>query len=229
MNAERRVQRVRQVLHPPGESKADWEIICAVARAMGLAGPFDFQSAEQIWDEVRQVWPAGAGLSYRRLDVAGLQWPCPTDDHPGTEVLHVEHFASGQQAALRRVEFRPTPEVASPEFPFVLTTGRTLYQFNAGTMTARTKGSVFAAEDRISICPSDAEHLGLNVGDQVRVRSRYGETILPVQVETRLSPGQSFATFNTAKAFINRVTSPHRDPYTGTPEYKVTAVSIERA
>ncbi len=127
MNAERRIQRIRKAIEPVGQSKPDWEIICALAKAMGKSQLFNYNSAEEIWDEIRTVWPAGSGISYVRLDDGGLQWPCPGEDHPGTEVMHAESFPIGKTAALRRIPYRATKEVTSEEFPFLLITGRTLY------------------------------------------------------------------------------------------------------
>jgi formate dehydrogenase major subunit len=127
-----------------------------------------------------------------------------------------------------RVEFEPTPEVPGAEFPFLLTTGRSLYQFNAGTMTMRTPNAMLRPADTLDIAPEDAAHLGLHDGDRVRVRSRHGGTELPVRSDARVRPGQLFATFHTAAAFLNCVTGPHRDGRVQTPEYKVTAVRIEK-
>ena len=227
MNAERRIQRVRQAINPVGASKSDWEIICDVARAMGNGNGFNLSSAEQIWNEIRSVWKAGEGISYERLEYGGLQWPCPTADHPGTEVLHTETFSSRKRATLCRVEYRPTPEAADREYPFTLITGRTLYQFNAGTMTSRTANALLRPEDCLDISVHDAECLGLSDGQAVRVRSRYGEAILPIKIQDSLQPGDLFATFHTPTVFLNHVTSPHRDNVVRTPEYKVTAVHLE--
>jgi formate dehydrogenase major subunit len=228
MNAERRIQRIRKAIEPVGQSKPDWEIICALAKAMGHGASFNYHSAEEIWDEIRTVWPAGSGISYQRLDEAGLQWPCPAEDHPGTEVLHEESFAIGKRAALRRIPYRPTTEVSSEEFPFLLITGRTLYQFNAGTMTMRTANAKLRAADLLDVSKDDANRLQLHNGERVRVRSRYGEAVLPVRITSSVKPGELFATFHTAEVFLNRLTSPHRDRYVKTPEYKITAVQIEK-
>ena len=125
MNAERRIQRVRKVVAPVGHSRPDWEIICAVARAMGKGEAFAFTTPEAIWNEVRAVWKGGHGISYARIEREGLQWPCPSEDHPGTDILHRDGFAGGARARLRSIEFRPTEETTTPEYPFLLTTGRT--------------------------------------------------------------------------------------------------------
>jgi formate dehydrogenase major subunit len=226
MNAERRVQMVREVLKPVGLSKPDFEIIGLAARAMGKGQFFEFNSPEEVWNEVREVWKAGSGLSYARLEKASLQWPCASEDHPGTSVLHAETFPIGKRAALRRIDYRATTETTSEEFPFLLNTGRSLYQFNAGTMTMRTPNRVLRPTDTLDIAPKDAQQLRLNEGARVRVKSRYGEAVLPVRISTSLRAGELFATFNDPLVFLNLVTGPHRDEYVDTPEYKVTAVNI---
>jgi formate dehydrogenase major subunit len=228
MNAERRVQRVRKAIAAVGESRPDWQILCAAARALGHADGFAFASAEQIWDEIRSLWKAGAGMSYARLEQGGLQWPCPTEDHPGTRILHEQAFASGARATLRCIDLALTAEARSDEFPLVLMTGRTLYQFNAGTMTMRTRNTVLRPRDVLDVSPEDADRLGLRDGDCVVVRSRYGKATLPVRRNSAVKPSELFATFHTAEAFLNRVIGPERDRATHTPQYKVTAVRIER-
>jgi formate dehydrogenase major subunit len=228
MNAERRVQRVRAILPPPGKAKPDWQIVCELARAMGHPHGFGFSSAQQIWDEVRTVWPAGAGMSWARLEGAGLQWPCPAEGHPGTQLLHVGTFANGGRAALRRVDYRESPEQPDESFPMVLISGRSLYQFNAGTMTGRTPNNALRPRDLLDISPVDAGRIGLRDGEQAVVRSRHGETQLPVHLDDRVRSGEVFATFQTEEAFLNRVTGDGRDGRTNTPEYKLTAVRVER-
>lgn len=228
MNAERRVQRVRRAIEPVGESKPDWKIICEVAAAMGKGQFFRYRSVEDIWNEIRTVWPVGYGITYKRLENGGLQWPCPDEDHPGTEVMHVESFPVGKKAALRRVSYRPTEEKVDEEFPFLLMTGRTLHQFNAGTMTMRTRNTKLRPTDFLEIAPVDARKLQLQKAERVLVQSRYGSASLPIRITRRVKPGELFATFHDAKVFLNRVTSPRRDRYVKSPEYKVTAVRIEK-
>ena len=229
MNSERRVQRVRQALEPVGHAKPDWQIVCEVAKAMGFKEQFNFHSAEEIWNEVRAVWKAGAGISYQRIEHGGLQWPCPGEEHPGTTILHTESFPHGARAPLKRVEFAATTETTNVEFPFLLTTGRTLYQFNAGTMTMRTPNATLRATDTLDIAGADAERLGLRSGDCVRVRSRHGEATIGVRLDARMKPGELFATFHAAEVFLNQLTSPQRDRVVMTPEYKVVAVSVAKA
>jgi formate dehydrogenase major subunit len=228
MNAERRIQRVRPALRPKGASKPDWQIVSEVARALGGHG-FAFADPEEIWDEVRALCEGARGMSYARLDAGGLQWPCSAEDHPGTSILHRHGFGVGERAALQRVDYHASPEQPTPAYPFQLITGRSLYQFNAGTMTGRSKINALRPTDVLDISFDDARTLELSDGDPVRVSSRYGSAVLPVQVTAGLQPGQVFATFHRPDVFLNLVTSSHRDAAVQTPEYKVTAVRIERA
>lgn len=226
MNAERRVQRVRRVVAPVGASRSDQDIFCDLAAALGYGGAFSYAGPEEIWDEVRRVWLDVRGITYGRLDEGGLQWPCPSDTHPGSARLYEGAFPAGR-ATLKCLEFQPVGETADPDYPFVLTTGRTLYQFNAGTMTARTDNQQLRPADTLDIGPADAKALGVSAGEMVRVVSRYGRTEMPVRIDNSVPRGVLFATFHTAKAFVNRVTSDARDPV-GTPEYKVTPVRLEK-
>ena len=227
MNSERRIQRVRQAVEPLGQSRTDWEILCDVARAMGKGDKFAYRSAEEIWEEIRRVWPAGAGISYRRLEGEGLQWPCPSEDHPGTTILHREIFSGDNRVRLRSIDYRPSPEQTSDEFPLLLITGRALYQFNAATMSGRSKAGLFQPNDRLQISAEDAARLNVADGQQVRIASRYGRVELSAEICDRVLPGQLFATFQSTAGWINFVTGPHRDRFVQTPEYKVCAVRVE--
>jgi formate dehydrogenase major subunit len=228
MNAERRVQRIRKAVTPRGNSRTDWQIVCDIAKAMGKGEHFNFASANEIWNEVRAVWPAGNGISYPRIDHHGLQWPCPDEEHPGETFLHKESFAIGKQAALRRIKYRATPERVSPDFPLLLTTGRSLYHFNAGTMTMRTPNVEIRPTDQLLMSPADAAALFLADGETVRLVSGHGEASLPVAVTRQVKPGELFATFHDARVFLNYATSPVRDRFTLAPEFKVTAVRVEK-
>jgi formate dehydrogenase major subunit len=227
MNAERRIQRVRAALAPLGSSRPDWRILCETARALGARG-FAFTSPEAIWNEVRALCDGARGMTYARLEDRGLQWPCPDEQHPGTPILHLDTFAHGPRAPLQRVDYHPTPEATTAAFPFVLVTGRSLYQFNAGTMTGRTRNVELRPSDMLDMSPADAARLGLRDGTTVRVRSRFGATTLPVRVTGTMTPGQLFATFQTPERMVNAVTGAVRDACVGTPEYKNTAVAVEQ-
>jgi formate dehydrogenase major subunit len=194
---------------------------------MGKGDKFAFGSAEEIWEEIRRVWGAGAGISYRRLQGTGLQWPCPSEDHPGTTILHREIFSGDNRIRLRPIDYRPTPEQTSNEFPLLLITGRALYQFNAGNMTGRSKAGLFQPFDGLQISAHDAQRLNISHGQQVRISSRYGQVDLSAAISDRVLAGQLFATFQSTASWVNLVTGPHRDRFVQTPEYKVCAVRVE--
>jgi formate dehydrogenase major subunit len=195
---------------------------------MGFAHAFEFASAEEIWDEVREVWTAGRGMSYQRLDHGGLQWPCPEEDHPGTQILHTDTFPSGKTTRLQCLEFKPSAEHPNAEFPFILTTGRSLFQYNAGTMTMRTANRLLRPADTLDLSPVDAERLMLKDGDDARIVSRHGSAVLPVRIGEGVKPHEVFATFHSTESGLNSVIGTGRDDVVMTPEYKVAAVRIEK-
>jgi formate dehydrogenase major subunit len=225
MNAERRIQRVRRAHPPPGQARPDWEIVTAIAQRMSRQAGFEFADVEAIWDEVRRVWPDVRGITYQRLDDGGLRWPCPTEQHPGTQVLYESEFPLGR-ATLRTIDFQPTAETSTTEFPYLLTTGRALYHFNAGTMTGRSQTAELRPTDVLEMWPADAAELTVEDGELVTIRSRYGKATLPVAYSPWVKPGELFATFHKPEVFLNKVTGPHRDSLVGAPEFKVTAVTV---
>ena len=230
MNGERRVQRVRRALPPRGHSRTDQEILCALAERLGAGEHFRFSDAESVWNEVRQVWSDVQGITYARLDrEGGLQWPCPDEAHPGTPVLHLEAFPGGGKAAFRILDYTPSAQVATDAHPYLLNTGRSLFHFNAATMTGRTRNGEIRRDDALDLHPADAASLGVADGDAVTVSSRHGSFTLVAQLTDRVKPGEPFATFHSVPAFVNQATGPGRDRQTGTPEYKVTAVSLRKA
>jgi formate dehydrogenase major subunit len=228
MNAERRVSLLRKTITPRGNSRSDWEIVCEMARAAGFGEHFSFNSSEEIWNEIRKVWTNANGITYERLENQGLQWNCPDENHPGTEVLHTESFTKDVRAALRRIEYRPTREIVSEEFPMLLTTGRTLYHFNAGTMTERTPNIELRPSDLLEISVADARRLAVANEETVKLISSYGEAKIPVRITDRVKKGELFCTFHSPEIFLNHITSPHRDRFVLAPEFKVTAVRIEK-
>ncbi|MFC0775065.1 formate dehydrogenase subunit alpha [Terrimonas alba] len=229
MNAERRIQKISKTTAPPSNAKTDWEIVCLMAAAMGRKDLFSYSTAEDIWNEIRKAWTTVYGITYDRLETGGIQWPCPSPDHPGTSILHTSGFPlEGGKAKLISVDFKPTAEKTSAAFPFILVTGRELYHFNAGNMTYRTANKDICHSDLLHLNPDDAMAIGLQSGDIARISSRYGETSLPVVIDPAIKKGEAFSTFNNKDIFINKITNPLRDSYTQTPEYKVTAVRIEK-
>ncbi|MET0807245.1 MAG: molybdopterin dinucleotide binding domain-containing protein, partial [Pseudoxanthomonas sp.] len=229
MNAERRIQRVRRALTPRGDARDDSDIVCALATALGHGAQFPQRRADEVWDEIRSVWPDVAGISYERMAGHGLQWPCRDERDPGTSVLHGSAFAHGVRAKLERIDYRATDERIDADYPFLLTTGRTLHQFNVGTMTLRTPQLALRPTDTLDMHPYDARQLGLHDGMPVRVESRHGDAVLPLRVTDTVGPGQLFATFHDPARALNRLTGPARDSITSAPEYKVTAVRVALA
>ncbi|WP_455275359.1 formate dehydrogenase subunit alpha [Ralstonia thomasii] len=228
MNSDRRVQRVRAVTSAPGLARPDWWIIQALAAQMGKPQGFEFDGPQQIWDEVRSLWPDGAGLAYSRLEHGDLHWPCPDENHPGTAVLHREHFVGSKTAALVPIAYVPTPEQPDDIYPLLLTTGRVLHQFNAGTMSYRTPNAALRPSDTLDMAPADAARYGLVEGEAVRVTSRYGSAMLPLHISDAMQVGQLFCSFHRPDQSINQLTSPVRDRLVHAPEYKVTAVRVEK-
>ncbi len=227
MNSERRVQRVRRVVTPRGAALDDAQILCHLASALGHGAQFARAEAEAVWDEVRSLWPAVAGISYGRLATQGLQWPCVDQDNPGTAVLHAKRFALGERATLACIPYKSTTERPDAAYPFLLTTGRSLYQFNVGTMTGRSaKQLALRPTDTVDMHPYDAKQLNLREGMPIRIESRHGAAVLPLRITDEVAPGQLFATFHDPVRALNRVTSSVRDAVTDAPEYKVTAVRV---
>jgi len=226
-NTERRVQRVRKAVDPPGQARQDWEIICDLSSRMGMA--MSYESPEEIMEEIRAVTPSYGGITYSRIEKVGLQWPCPTLDHPGTPFLHKDRFTRGR-GLFHPVEYRPEPEEPDEEFPLYLSTGRILYHYHGGSMTRRSVGLVERAPRcEVEISPEDAEKLGIGDGDKVRVRSRRGQIEAVARVTDRAVEGTVFVPFHFAEAAANLLTHSHLDPVSKIPGYKVCAVRVETA
>lgn len=227
MNSDRRVQRVRAAVDPPGECRPDWWIVQQLALRLGQARGFNFAGPEAIWDEVRALWPDAAGMSYGRIERETLHWPCPAPDHRGTPVLYRDRFAHGAKAQLARIDWHPDPEQCDEHYPLMLITGRDLYAFNTGTMTGRTPNLTLHTRDTLAMAVADADSLGLRDGEQVRVKSRYGSVVLPLRCVDELRPGEVFSTFHHAEPLVNQLSSPERDTLVHTPAHKRTAVRVD--
>lgn len=226
-NTERRVQRVRRVLDPAGESRPDGEIICEIAKRMGGEG-FSYSSPSEIMDEVSRLVPIYGGISYERLDKAGLQWPCPDASHPGTSYLHRDQFSRGK-GKFHVVDCRPSVELPDEEYPFLLTTGRGPFHFQTGTMTRRVAGlNQLRSEELLEISPEDARALGIGKGEIVEVSSRRGKVNVKARVTDRSPQGVVFMTFHFAEPATNVLTNPALDPVAKIPEFKVCAVKLSK-
>ena len=226
-NTERRVQRVRQAIEPVGDSKPDWWITCQIARRMGAQG-FDFIHPAEIMDEIARLSPSYGGISYDRLEKEGLQWPCPTPEHPGTPILHTAGFTRGK-GRFTPLEYRPPAELPDDEYPLTLTTGRSPYHFHTGTITRKVKGlNQLMGEGPVEISPGDAEALGISEGETVKVISRRGQVMAKAKVTNACPAGVTYMTFHFAESPVNRLTNPAFDPVAKIPEYKVCAVRIEK-
>ncbi len=224
-NGERRIQRVRAVVSPPGTARADWEATQAVANALGAN--WSYASPAAVMDEIAQIAPSlFGGVSYARLDGDGLQWPCPTAEHPGTATVHADAFVRGR-GRLMALPYVPTPEQQTADYPLLLITGRVLQHYNVGTMTRRTPNRELEDADYLEINPQDAVAAGIADGGAVRVRSRYGKAVVPARITGRVTPGLLFLSFHFPETHTNALTSPLGDPDSHCPEYKVTAVHIE--
>lgn len=233
-NTERRVQLVRKALEPIGDSMPDWQIICALARAisrkLGLAAQqFEFASPAAIMDELARLTPSYGGISHARLEeVDSLQWPCPDASHPGTPILHVGKFSRGL-GKFTPLKFKSPAEMPDEVYPLVLTTGRKLYHYHTGTMTRRVAGlESLAPEERVEINPVDAEELDVCSGDFVKIASRRGEVTARAAVTDRTPIGVVFMTFHYAESAANILTNTALDPMSKMPEVKVCAVRVER-
>jgi predicted molibdopterin-dependent oxidoreductase YjgC len=227
-NTERRVQRVRQAIEPLGNAKPDWWIICQIARRMGKGDGFDFTHPSQIMDEIARLTPSYGGISYHRLEAGGLQWPCPTEEHPGTPILHTERFTRGKGQFIP-LKYKPSMELPDDEYPLVLTTGRSLLHFHTGTMTRKVKGlNILKGEELVEINPKDAEALGIVDGETIKVVSRRGAVVAKARVTDASPVGVVFMTFHFAESPTNQLTNPVLDPVAKIPELKVCAVRIEK-
>jgi len=222
-NTERRIQRIRQALMPPGEAKADWEIISALAEKMGQ--PLGCRSASQIMEEIASLTPIYGGIRFDRLDHDGLQWPCPDTSNPGTPFLYQDGFARGR-GKFHAVGYKPPAESISEGYPLILTTGRVLEHWHTGTMSRRSKVlNELNPSGVVEMHPSDAAKLGLIEHDLIVVASERGRLEAPLHITEKSPPGLVFMPFHWSEAAANVLTNDALDPVAKIPEYKVSAVN----
>ncbi|MGZ8634117.1 MAG: molybdopterin oxidoreductase family protein, partial [Solirubrobacteraceae bacterium] len=229
-NSERRVQRVRAALEPPGQARDDMQIICDLARRLGHDWRYD--TAEDAWNELRSLAPNHAGMSYARLEeLGGIQWPCWDEQHSGQSFLHGHLWDDpheGPAAPFHAVEHDPPVDKLTDEFPLQLTTGRRLDSFNTGVQTGGYSSPLRRPEE-IELSLVDAERLGVSDGDRVRVTSRRGSLVTAARVDRSLRPGLAFMTLHFPdEVETNVLTINATDPKSGTAEFKATAIRVER-
>jgi len=226
-NTERRVQRVRKAVDPPGLARDDWKITCDIATRMGYA--MAYKDSEAIFNELTGVTPSYAGISYDRIEHEGLHWPCPTPEHPGTPILHSAQFTRGK-GLFHAIDWIAPAELADESYPLYLTTGRVLYHYHTGTMTMKTEGlNERSPESFVEITHNDAQGMGIEEGERVTIASRRGEIQARVRISSKAVDGTVFIPFHFAQAAANRLTHAALDPICGIPEFKVCAVKVSKA
>ena len=229
-NSERRVQRVRKALDPPGEAREDTWIIAELARRLGH--DWGEPTAEQIWDELRSLSPMHRGMRYDRLErEGGLQWPCLDEDHPGSPFLHGrlwEKPRQGPAAPFSAVEHQPPFEALDADYPIRLTTGRRLESYNTGVQSNLYRSPLHRGES-LDLSPEDVERLLLEDGEIVKVSSRRGSVEAPVRIDPSLRPGLAFMTLHFPdQVDTNVLTIDATDPKSGTAEFKAAAIRVEK-
>jgi len=224
-NAERRISPVRKVMAPLA-GKQDWEVTQDLSNALGY--PMNYQHPSEIMDEIAQLTPQFAHVSYAKIEAEGsIQWPCNEEAPNGTPTMHTDSFVRGK-GKFMLTEYIPTEERTSRKYPLILTTGRILSQYNVGAQTRRTENVVWHEEDRLEIHPHDAEQRGIVDNDWVGIRSRSGETVLRALISERMQPGVVYTTFHFPHSGANVITTDNSDWATNCPEYKVTAVHVAK-
>ena len=226
-NTERRIQRVRKAVEPPGKAREDWRILCEIATKTGY--PMAYDGVDKIADEIASVSPIYGGISFDRIESVGLQWPCPDKNHHGTKYLHKGKFTRGK-GKFHAVEFKAPAENTNDEYPFVLSTGRQLYQFHTGTMTRKSKViNQISPTGYVEINSSDADKLKITDGDNVEVATSRGKVTTIAKVTDNIGTGWLFMPFHFCEGPANKLTNDALDPIAKIPEYKVCAATIKRA
>ena len=228
-SGERRINRVRKAVDPPGDAKEDWEVFVLLAKKLGLKG-FDFKSPQEIWDDMRKVTPSMFGATNARIDKPGsVHWPCPTEEHPGTPILHKEKFSSADGlGTFFGIEYRPPAEVADATYPFTLMTGRLIFHYHTRTQTDRSAMLHYEVpEGFVQINPADAKKLNIADGEKIKVSSRRGESIPVARVTDEVAPGVLFMAMHFPNG-ANALTNTALDPMSKMPELKHCAVKVEK-
>lgn len=229
VNSDRRTLRVRKAVDMPGEAEEDWKIIVKIAERMGYSIG-EYKNAREIFEEIRQTTPIMAGINYKRIEQEGLQWPCPNTDHPGTRTLFLDKFSTSHgKGILNPVEFSEQTEPPSKEFPFVLNTGRILYQYHTSTMSRRNKALTdFANESFVLMNPNDVEKNDFADGDKVRIFNERGELKTYIRSSDNVAEGELFMPFHFTESQVNRLTRGELDPSSKIPPYKFSACKVKK-
>ncbi|TFG34797.1 formate dehydrogenase subunit alpha [Candidatus Thorarchaeota archaeon] len=228
---DRRVQKINQLLEPPGLARPDWWIVVQVAERMGYKEKFNFSSPREIFEEIRRVVPPYKGITYERLEatLGGIQWPCPTEEHPGTSTFFTEKFNTPDGLGhLQVVKFIPPAELPDKEYPFILSTGRSIFHYHTGTMSRRTpKLDAEVSKAYFEVNPKDAALQNIKNGTNVTLTTKRGSVVVEALLTDAVPEGFVFLPFHFSEACANKVTNPVLDPNCGMPEYKVCAVRLE--
>ena len=225
-NTERRVQPMHRVLKAKGSARDDWWITMQIARRMGA--DWDYEEPKDIFKEISKVTPSYAGITYKRIEKELIQWPCPTKDHPGTQLLHKDSFSRGK-GLLTAIEYTPPFEETDKEYPVILTTGRILEHFHSGTMTRNSKVlDETVREGFVEMSPNDASNFNISDGELVSVSTRRGSIRIKARIAKRSKPNVVFIPFHFYESCANRLTVDCLDPVCKIPEYKVCSCKIEK-
>lgn len=225
-NTERRVQRVRKAIDLVGNTRPDWQITSELSTRMGYN--MQYPSPKEIFDEIANLTPILAGISYERIEQNGIQWPCPDAKHPGTKFLHEGKFPRGL-GKFFVLPYRAPAESPDKEFPLLLSTGRTLYHYNAGTMTRRSEGIIHKTNECfVEVNQADAKELGIFDGETVRIATRRGEITARAEVSEKVKEGVIWIPLHFAESAVNKLTKDAFDNITQTAEYKVCGAKIEK-
>ena len=227
---DRRVQRIGKAVDPPGEAKPDWGIFCGLARSMEAEGAFGYTSPEEVFEEIRRAVPQYSGITYERLKKAGgIQWPCPSEDHPGTDTMFVDRFGTPDGLGhFHVVEYEEPTEATDEEYPFVLTSGRIIFHYHSGTMSRRTRRLRHEVPDGfVEINAQDAREKGIHDGDAVKLESRRGAICVGAKVTDNIRRGVLFVPWHFAESGPNILTGPSAGPPSKMPELKFCAVKME--
>ena len=227
-NTERRVQRVRQCVPPKGECRDDWWTLMQVMNRIGYKCHYD--KVEDIFNELRTVTPSYAGITYARIENGGIQWPCPSEDHPGTPILHANGpIRNDGKGLLKCLTWQPSPDVGDPEYPYILNSSRILYHYHTRTMTDRTRAIHFTAPRKwIELWHEDALELGITEGEWVKVSSKRGSIFAEARIVDTLQPGVAWMPFHYAEGANVLSDAHHLDPVSKIPGYKQIGIKIEK-